>query len=68
VQEDNRTPKRYFRMSDEEWEKFLWAMKVRGQKNTSHIMRTVVRQYTEATEEMVRNRRRAGPPNRGANP
>jgi len=45
-------------MSDQEWERFLWAMKVRGAKNASHIMRLAVTQYVEATEEMVRNRRR----------
>lgn len=64
MREDNREPLHNIRAPGELWERAKWAVKVRGDRSVSHIIRVFLTQYVQDTEKMVA---RKGRSNRGAN-
>lgn len=66
--QDNRVPMRHVRVSDDLWDRAMWAARYRGDKYVSYIIRRFLTQYVEETESMVEQaRRKTRAPNRGAN-
>jgi len=65
-----RVPVRTFRMEDDLWARAQAAVKYRGDRYVSHIIRGFLTQYVEDTEKMMRRDsayRARVPTNRGAN-
>jgi hypothetical protein len=52
-----REHQRKFRMTDSDWAQVVWAVRVRGDRSVSYIIRTLLRQYVQETKMMVRQAR-----------